>query len=374
MDKFIDCFQKSLRRVTGAGASAQLVFVDTKGILAGTEWKKVLSAAASEAKMLICLVSPTYFYRSWCGRELQVFLQRYEEWKATAPKEALKKARFIFPVIWEPEPTRRLPDKLEELQFVKSDMPKRYESDGMFVLADRTRHSDQFKAAVDTLAKMVRDGLRTGQALPVATVTNLEDLPNAFEAMQIPYDVHLWMDVPGGRTWQRDVDGNSVADLVEDAAANMPVFVHTFVPQLPLAPQLDVIKRRRQVLLLVADLNQPPSPEVAELNQLSGFAGALLLVDTSATTNAPLKATDSWLAQLPAGCLHEFARRQCTICLPLGSLQSVEVIIERARQPLISADDGEAVEDARLQAQAQQSGIETQIKSTLNASLPRGTT
>ena len=66
---------------------AKLVFFDYKAIRPGDQWTSVLAEAVREAEMLVCPVPPTYLGSEWCGRELEVFHRRFEDWRKKTPKE-----------------------------------------------------------------------------------------------------------------------------------------------------------------------------------------------------------------------------------------------------------------------------------------------
>jgi hypothetical protein len=107
LERFIREFREELRSRMGPDSSG-MVFFDRDEVQAGHPWSRTVIEAANNAQVLLCLMSPTYLGREWCGRELEIFVRRYKR----LPAQAMQ-ARFIFPIWWQIPPTARpLPSKL----------------------------------------------------------------------------------------------------------------------------------------------------------------------------------------------------------------------------------------------------------------------
>jgi len=78
--KFISEIELLVARKLGLGKVDNLIFVDERCIECGDKWGTVLSDAARTSRALMCFVSPNYLQSEWCGKELQVFLDRRRPW------------------------------------------------------------------------------------------------------------------------------------------------------------------------------------------------------------------------------------------------------------------------------------------------------
>src|SRR5262244_3020632 len=70
-------------------------FVDRTDIRAGQEWPDELAEALRTAETMVCLYSPSYFRSEYCGKEMQVFLDRRRNYIRA---NAGKKPANIIPV------------------------------------------------------------------------------------------------------------------------------------------------------------------------------------------------------------------------------------------------------------------------------------
>ena len=117
--KFITEIESLVARKLGLGKVESLIFVDERGIECGDEWRAVLSEAVRTSRALVCFVSPNYLQSDWCGKELQVFLDRQSGMQT---KDATKKTTWIFPILWEQLYTSEvLPERLAALQLRTPD-------------------------------------------------------------------------------------------------------------------------------------------------------------------------------------------------------------------------------------------------------------
>ena len=96
-------------------------------------------------KMLVCLISPNYLGSTWCGRELEIFLQRLASQNPAAPKP------YIFPVWWELLPGRSLPPKLSAYQNNEDAFHPRYREKGLRQLATLPKFRGAFLEFVRNL-------------------------------------------------------------------------------------------------------------------------------------------------------------------------------------------------------------------------------
>src|SRR5580658_9852120 len=76
----------------------ELAFQDTNSLGLGEQWEPKLREALENSCVFVCLTSPKYFERAFCGREFYIFQRRIQ--KYAGDKNYLPPV--IFPVIWVP--------------------------------------------------------------------------------------------------------------------------------------------------------------------------------------------------------------------------------------------------------------------------------
>lgn len=92
LDRFVEEFRKELQGIAVGRDPDELTFFD-RDVQAGDRWSDKIITAVNEAHVLLCLMSPAYFTRAWCGRELQAFIER--ESRLPAPFNG---GPFIVPI------------------------------------------------------------------------------------------------------------------------------------------------------------------------------------------------------------------------------------------------------------------------------------
>jgi len=115
-------------------------------MMAGTEWPTGLLDAMATSQVLVYLLSADYIQSDYCGKELQVFLERVESFRRANPGVA---PRFIIPVIWVPIVASTLPLLLGLIQQADDAFPEDYASKGLESLAKR-RDKTAYQSFVDT--------------------------------------------------------------------------------------------------------------------------------------------------------------------------------------------------------------------------------
>lgn len=358
LQRFIGEFRQELRALTGGPDLKVVTFFDRDGVKAGDRWSEEILHAVNDADVLLCLMSPTYFTREWCGRELTAFLQRYG---GLAPAAAQQ--RFIFPVWWQmPAAPRPLPSRLGQYHHRDPQYPPSYELQGVRGLA-RKRLWGQFQKVVDRLAQLIAQTLAQPHRLPPgAAVADIAEIANAFDEQQ-PYDVRMLALMPGGDSWQPSTADVTVAEAAAVVAQRVPVFVR----RLPLNPatltaDLHRVQAEEQVLLLVVDATSVADATVTAINGLSLPNLALLLVDAA----TPPVGGEAWLGTLPVGAFARAREAGLMRVAAAGELTAqMERLVDEARRRLQAAAPATKVRDARLDAKAQAEGISTSAQPNL---------
>jgi hypothetical protein len=142
---FVNRLNQRVRQLTGS-----IGFFDRSSINAGDDWSDELAESLRTSKTIVCLYSPTYFLSDYCGKEMQVLLERRHEYVRV---NGGKKPANIIPVLWH-STRRRIPKTLPNIQYEVPDLdPNKH---GAWDLGDMDRLKDLEKFA-DEIALRVRD-------------------------------------------------------------------------------------------------------------------------------------------------------------------------------------------------------------------------
>jgi hypothetical protein len=124
-------------------------------------------------------VSPNYLKSVWCGRELQVFLERREQLPVATPEESQS---FVFPVFWEGHHRQyELPAVIRQFQYRLQDVPAEYEQRGVACFY-RTQ-----KKSVSRICESVAD------AIAEAFRRNLSGVPPKLGILRLSCGMHFTM-------------------------------------------------------------------------------------------------------------------------------------------------------------------------------------
>ncbi len=91
------------------------IFVDKTEIRNGVEWSSIIENALLKSKVMVALISPTYFNSDWCVKEFKSMFKRQQElWK----RNLLDKNFSLVTPIVQQGPLNKLPELIHHIQFV----------------------------------------------------------------------------------------------------------------------------------------------------------------------------------------------------------------------------------------------------------------
>jgi hypothetical protein len=354
LERFVTRVRDELKSLRAQPDPNRVAFFD-RDIKAGERWSDMVIDAVNEADVLVCLMSPSYFTRPWCGRELSVFLDRCSRLEAGA-----QAAGFIFPIWWKyPTAPRPLPRPLAEFNYRDPDFPPDYESEGGHGLADGGRWG-QFRRLATLLARRISETLDRPHRLPPgAPVADILKIANAFDEQQ-PYDVQLVALTAGGGAWTPTPRSPSVDAAAEATAERLQVFIRPVQTGPGVEQRLEEGRDQEQLLLVVANASTPADALAQAIDGLKLPDLALLLVETQPGT------ADGWLAALPGGAFAEArARGMVRISRAEQMGDEMERLVDEARRRMMARAPAARVEDPALDRDAAGQGIATGVQPTL---------
>jgi FxsC-like protein len=133
-------------------------FFAGRTIETGEDWKDELVENLKSCHVLVSLYSPNYFKSPHCGREWQVYYDRFQENKVKPPPDVVK-PEVILPVLWTAE-LLDIPKEVTEIQDKsKTDYPDVYQTYGLSYLmrsSARSKYEDFVHKFGRRLAEMLR--------------------------------------------------------------------------------------------------------------------------------------------------------------------------------------------------------------------------
>jgi hypothetical protein len=174
-DRFVSDLINEISQIDATLPSDEIAFFAGRDIETGYDWPEHLAHALKTSRLLVAFYSSHFTNSRWCGREVQVFLDRHAQWKQHAA-EAAERTRVLLPVMWIP---CELPLAMHHIQFVDDEFPPDYKACGLRTIM-RRQLDDVYAEVTTVFAKRICQALR-GPAMPMATTLEpMESLPSAF--------------------------------------------------------------------------------------------------------------------------------------------------------------------------------------------------
>jgi hypothetical protein len=171
---FLERLELRVKQLTGYSG-----FVD-RNILTGQEWPDKLAEALRTAHTMVCLYSPAYFQSEFCGKEMQVFLDRRQNY--IRANGGMKPANII-PVLWQPVPWR-IPKTLPDIQYKDVNLDDSG-TKGIWDLGDQGQTRELMNVA-DQIARRVRDAADLTPLAPLRQCPRMEAVSSAFLPPPLP--------------------------------------------------------------------------------------------------------------------------------------------------------------------------------------------
>jgi hypothetical protein len=355
--KFVDDLAGELA-AQAVGHPESVVFFDRKGVEAGEKWSDVILDALADSGVLLCLMTPRYFTRPWCGRELQTFLERSSRLPAGA------EPRFIFPVWWlRPAVPREPPTGLKAYLSTDKEYPTEYAVMGVRDMALEGKRT-KIRRVVRRLAVLITQTLaRHPQLPPVTAVKDVLEIANAFDEQQA-FDVRVVALTQGGDAWRPNLGEPTLAEALETSGEAQPWFIRRIATGPGLLQSLHKAQDEQQVILLVVDAQLPVDATLRAINALTELTNlTVLLVDAG----TPPVGMDAWVGQFDAGA---FAAAQKDgrngVAMAYGLVKAVEKTIFQSRTNIMGRAKPIAVRDDTLTERAREQGISVGTQPSLS--------
>jgi FxsC-like protein len=141
----------------------EVAFFDESGIEAGGSAYAEMTEGLAASRVMVCLFSPAYFQREYCGKETEYFRLRQDEWMKTY--KAAQPPKVIVPVYWEnPADTRKLIPEFfskSSIEIVEHEAGVEYANLGLKYLLKQSgqngggRHYGDYQEFLENFARML---------------------------------------------------------------------------------------------------------------------------------------------------------------------------------------------------------------------------
>lgn len=179
-------------------------------LLPGTDWKANLNHALSTAEVFVPLYSPSYFARSWPGREWACFRDRLLRAGVEDPVQ-----RFA-PVLWVPlRLDQDLPPAMSRAMAVGATEPA-YAENGLQALLRLLPYRESYEKVVDNLAAAIVDTVESNPPLAPSVAPDIYSVPSAFGPAESGTYFGVSIAAPTARELPSDQDRSAYGDAARD--------------------------------------------------------------------------------------------------------------------------------------------------------------
>jgi hypothetical protein len=172
LGKFFTDLVQETRSLAGR---EEVSFRDLTNLEPGDSWPAEIENALRYARVLVAVYSPWYFKRAYCGKEVQVFLDRQLAQAGRGEK--------ILPVFWSPKEWlaryRLPPESLGHVHFEHKDFPPEYLRDGLSIMAKNRRIA--YSRLVNILARRIIALAEVDPLTPYPRSPKLATVQSAFD-------------------------------------------------------------------------------------------------------------------------------------------------------------------------------------------------
>jgi FxsC-like protein len=272
-DSYLERFHNALCSEVPYAASVDTPtasFLDRRDIVTGAVWNEFLAEAASTSLALVSICSRDYLNSDYCGKELQVFLNRFAQQGG--------KVSAIFPVLWG-QPSKSIHHSYSHLQYTDDDLPAAYEAEGLRYLARLSQHDDDFKKFVTKFARKLVTAAENYPLPSLPVKASFDQVTNPFTQLSAKADRRA--DRPnarfvyvaagagqfkpprtsveryggGGKEWCPYVpaDERPIGFVAQEVASKQSVFYNELPPDANLIARLQQAERDREIVVMLVD-------------------------------------------------------------------------------------------------------------------------
>jgi WD40 repeat protein/cellulose biosynthesis protein BcsQ len=186
-DKYFERFVADLsHEMSMLYGRAVTIFSDSA---VGVDWSERMKQALRTCKVAICMLTPSYFDSTFCGKEFEVFRERNGD-----------STRGIFLINW--SFAFNMPPLMSEFKLFEKDHSSTYMDMGLSFLMRLSRYRDEYKLLVNDFAKRLLKMARYNPLPEFPGAPDFDHIRSAFAGrdMPVPALVENFMETFSSRT------------------------------------------------------------------------------------------------------------------------------------------------------------------------------
>ena len=234
LKKVIDDLAAGVQLLLPGSTPTDVCFFDQTNIEVGDDWERKLADEANTARVLVCLMSPTYFSRPHCAKEFDVFRRRL------ATHDPAGARRVVVPVIWRSEID--VPQTLAKFQHTSDVFPKQYHQNGLRALKRLGSQRDRYRQSIDALAAIIAEMAKHPAIGPLPARPRFDELTNSFDhPVTGRFTCAVAVLTPNGAADRLEQFAPTIGEQIDQATYNSGVAWREVIPGAGLAAQLAAV-------------------------------------------------------------------------------------------------------------------------------------
>lgn len=166
LDKFFEELKDTVAQSLAPPDNADAAFADWKNLQLMDSWNSRLQEALEKTRILVCITSPAYIVKEFCGKEVALFdHQRHQ-----------RALEVILPIIW--TKTAKLPKILADGQFDRN-LPPEYKTLGLFTIMNLGKWG-AYKKCLNAFAEAIIEKGQLHPPRPPIQGVTFENIQSAF--------------------------------------------------------------------------------------------------------------------------------------------------------------------------------------------------
>jgi hypothetical protein len=359
-----------VRALMGAAADVNIAFFDADDLRTGQEWEVRLGDTLKEAKIIVCMCSPTYVNSAYCAKEFEVFRRRL----IAAADQARGKVAIV-PVVWEPG---ALPEAILRYQLKDARFPDPYgKTVGLSQFSRLKSQSDKLDDVIEVLAEIINDAEANANLPAWTDEIRFDDLPSFLQHPKPePYkNMTLTVLHDDAAQWKMGGVRKGIGAIADVVASDLHIALEIIDPNAATLPQkLDAARTARHMSIVAVafdDAQTPPWQQMLAQVDQAGRTNCAVLVgfrqpELTSATDIQAKLKQLLPQSSTPGSRHSaFALND-----EKGCANALKAAVAALQMDLITEDKNNAqqVDSQELRDEAAKQGIALDARPTVSSS------
>lgn len=369
LERFVKDLAAEVKPHLAATALEDVYFFDVDRLETGDYWRDKLARELVSSKTFVAICTPAFVSSAFCGKELQVFLERLTTWKnqphgGGEPPESGP----LFPIVWV---ASDMPKVFPDVQDAQGNFPEVYATKGLRVMYALRKYAEKRKEVVILLAERIANAAKVVNLPSGAAVPHFDYVTSAFEEEEKPMELGVALLPLLGTGLHGEVyPGGATLSALFQAASGAQVPTRVLEAS-DLVKRLRASRAAREAVVVVTDgetmARQIYGPLLAILNAELGTGTAVIVRRSVAVNAADDQQTEISVTTAFGDALERGAVLDWTAARSAAALETrLSGVILDLRKSLKARQAPTAAKDAQIAADASQDGVPIAAISTVS--------